>query len=111
LPRRYHALDDPVERAAVQNLLGSFRSHPGDVGVPERRAAAPGFGHLLSRPFAEVRKRVRADSELDEMKRHGAMLAERPAPMERANELAPRNLQQVLAALFGALASCSAASL
>jgi hypothetical protein len=41
------------------------------VGVPERPSAALGFRHPLRHPFAKIGERLRADGELDEVKRHG----------------------------------------
>ena len=83
LPRRDLALDDPVERASVENVRRALRGHAGDVGVAERRAAALRLGHARRHPLAKVVEGIRADAKLDEMQGHGGDYS-REAALARA---------------------------
>ena len=65
------AADHPVDRAAVENLLGALGHHARGVDVLGLLdAALLLLVQLRADPVLEVLDRVGADAELDEMKRH-----------------------------------------
>src|SRR6185437_14966231 len=64
------AADHPIERAAVAELLGALGHHAGGVDVLGLEAAFLFLFELLLDPVFEIRDRVVADAQLDEMKRH-----------------------------------------
>src|SRR5690348_8451014 len=72
LPRDDVTFDNPIDRAAVEQLVGTLRRHARDVLQQKRLALLflllePGI-----LPTRQVGKRVRPDGELDQMKRHAA---------------------------------------
>ena len=92
LPRRDLALDDPVERAAVDNVRRALRRHAGNVGMAQKGAAALGLEHARRHPLPEVIERVRTDAELDKMEGHGGILSrwQPTAPAPPAPSAPPR---------------------
>src|SRR5262249_35636980 len=74
LPAHDLAADDPIERAAVAQLLGALGHHARPVHVLGREPALPALLEFLADPVLEVLDRVAADAKLDEMKGHGWML-------------------------------------
>ena len=65
------ALDHPIERAAVDELVGALRHHPGGVDVLGLLAGLFLLLQPLLDPVLEVLDRVAADAELEEMQWHG----------------------------------------
>src|SRR5579875_2656249 len=64
------ALDHPVERAAVEDVLDPLRHHAGDVPQPRRPARLAQGGEALLLPFRELLDSVDADAELDDVNSH-----------------------------------------
>src|SRR5690606_24252771 len=69
------ALDDPVERAAVDDLGAARRHHAGGVPVLRRLAVTPSFIETGFDPFFEVLDAVAADAQFQDVERHGPNLA------------------------------------
>ena len=59
-----------AQQAAVENVRGPLRRHPGDVGVAERRAAALGLRHPRRHPPPQIGERIGADAELNQVQGH-----------------------------------------
>src|SRR5262245_22961030 len=68
LPASHLATDHPVERAAVDELVGALGNHAGAMQVLGLLAA--GAPALLADPILQILDRVTADAELDEMQCH-----------------------------------------
>src|SRR5581483_6964398 len=64
------AADDPIERAAVDELRGALGQHPRGVDVLGLLAALFLFLELQRNPVLKVGDGIAADAELDEVKRH-----------------------------------------
>src|SRR5581483_6228742 len=78
LPHRDLALDHPIERAAVQQLVLPLRRHARNMH--QLRGLHPPlllFAQPLGLPVREVFDGVAADAELDEMQRHAAACSAR----------------------------------
>ncbi len=58
------ALDDPVERAAVDKLGRTLRDHAGGMPVLDRLAGCPALVEPHGDPFFQVLDAVAADAEL-----------------------------------------------
>ena len=80
LAHLHEALDDPVERPAVEDFVTPLRHHARDVPEP-RRLQALALRDLLLVPVAQLLDRVDADAQFNEMQRHGIGL--RSAPTKR----------------------------
>src|SRR5207237_200584 len=70
------AADDPIERAAGEDLVDPLRSHARDMDMQLRQALLLGREHALRDPFLQLFDRLAADGQLDQMQRHDAV---RPA--------------------------------
>src|SRR6185437_7870399 len=75
------AADHPIKRAAVAEFIRAFRYHAGSMDVLGLLSAFFLFLELLLDPFFEIRDRVAADAELDEMKGHRGLSNHGTKPM------------------------------
>jgi len=72
LAAHHLAADDPIERAAVGQLIGAFRHHAGAVEALRLLAILFLLAELLLDPVLQILDRVAADAEFDEMQGHEA---------------------------------------
>src|SRR5262249_7415618 len=70
LAHAHIALDDPVERTAVEHLVAALRHHAGRMEEFRLLPRLALFGELLHLPVAQIVDGVAADAELDQMQRH-----------------------------------------
>ena len=70
LAHLHGALDHPVERTAVEELVDPLRHHAGDVEVLGASSRLPLLAQAPFDPFDEIVDRIAADAELDEVDGH-----------------------------------------
>src|SRR5262249_31913664 len=70
LPAGNLAADHPVERAAVDQLIGALGHHAGAMHVLAGKAALLAVLEPLADPLLEVLDRVATDAKLDEIEGH-----------------------------------------
>jgi len=79
LARADLALDDPVDRSAVKELVSPFRKHAGDVIVHLAEAGLPVRARAARHPGFQVGDGRRAHAQLDEIHGHGRYAEVRPS--------------------------------
>src|SRR5215207_7789670 len=97
LPAGDLALDDPVERAAVDDRLHPPRHHAGGVGLLVGAAEAAEMRPVLLDPLLEIADRIAPDAELDEVEGHRGSL--RRARLARRHDNEPRPFRYLYAGL------------
>ena len=64
------ALDDPVDRSAVENLIDALRRHSRHMDMARRLSLRLCLLHAFGDPVPQILDRGGTDTELNEMKRH-----------------------------------------
>ncbi len=64
------ALDDPIQRPAVNDLVLALGKHARDMMLLDRKSIGPLPGRILIAPFNEIFNRVTANSEFEYVQSH-----------------------------------------